>query len=439
MKNEYEKLNFRQEKNIDNYNKEKSSLNFDDIPFDLSSEAEQSDFIMVEFRALSETMVGANGYKASDFSQPNVIKSSVSKLIGRPVYLNHDLYSVEQAIGVIENAYYQEVTFDAEGKKIPAGINATLKIDAKANPKIARALLNDKPFIYSSSVTVGFNWVRSHQNSDGEYNYFGDIGSDGKLCCRIATEILEYYEISLVWSGSDPFAKMIKNNVPYLPNWSSVIDDNFYPSIINIPISSSTASSNFSKEEFNQTDVSQILAEISKLKDSFKNQDNQHQQEISKLKENNKVISGQLELKEIIIQNFEKEKIAMTSNFEKIQSDYQSLEQLFQKTSESLNNIWTERRDECKRLYLLSSNNNPSNVILNMIEKAENEELLALAQSYGKDLTILLHPICNCGKNVELRSSFADGDVNTKKNNFSETKTNKELSKSSFFRSNKNK
>ena len=182
-----------------------------------------------DFRILSETVVGKDSYKASDFSIQNVLKDSVQKLVGIPVYLNHSIYRVENSIGTIVKAYYQEAMTDDEGKFIPGGINATLRINAKDNPRIANALLAESPYIYSGSVTVSFLWKPSHDMEDFRW-MIGEKADDGTIISRQATEILDYFEYSLVWLGADPYAKMISNGKPYHVDWSSAPTPDEMPS-----------------------------------------------------------------------------------------------------------------------------------------------------------------------------------------------------------------
>jgi len=166
------------------------------------------DFVKVPFRLISATVVGANSWKVTDFSNEEVLKASMSKLVGKPVYPNHDSDDVFNYVGIIESVRWSEARIQ-DGQMIPAGIDGVIMIDGKTSPKIARGVLMGA--ITSNSVTVGFDWEPSHyfESASEFYNKIGTIHTDGKMVRRIVTSISDYYETSLVWLGADPFAKKI--------------------------------------------------------------------------------------------------------------------------------------------------------------------------------------------------------------------------------------
>lgn len=166
------------------------------------------DFVKVPFRLISATVVGADSWKVTDFGNEAILKASMSKLLGKPVYPNHDSDDVFNFVGLIESVKWSEARMQ-DGQMIPAGIDGVIAIDGKTNPKLARGVLMGA--IYSNSVTVSFNWEPSHY-FESQYEFYdrlGTIYTDGRMVRRIVTEILDYYESSLVWLGADPFAKAI--------------------------------------------------------------------------------------------------------------------------------------------------------------------------------------------------------------------------------------
>lgn len=169
------------------------------------------DYIEVPFRLLSETIVAAGSWRSTDFSRPGVLQQSAEKLVSKPVYHDHDT-ELANWLGTVKGTSYSKAYVDSKGNKIPGGIDGILSIDAKANPKFARGVLSGA--IFSNSVTVDFGWEMSHFFKD--INEFeakvGQMHSDGKMITRLATEIHDYYETSLVWLGADPFAKRIEKN-----------------------------------------------------------------------------------------------------------------------------------------------------------------------------------------------------------------------------------
>ncbi len=166
------------------------------------------DFVNVPFRLLTATTVGAGTWKATDFSNAAVLKASTNMLLEKPIYYDHDT-ELPNWVGIIKAVKWSESFTNSDGTFVPAGIDGTLAIDAKTNPKIARGVLIGS--IFSNSVTVVFDWVPSHtfETIDQFYNQIGNIGPDGKMVTRVVTEIQDYFETSLVWLGADPFAKLI--------------------------------------------------------------------------------------------------------------------------------------------------------------------------------------------------------------------------------------
>lgn len=86
-----------------------------------------------------------------------------------------------------------------------------MRIDGKANPRIARGINMDPPSIHSNSVTVQFEWKPSH-NFESPYEFYDKLGTydeKGEMVRRIATRIISYKETSLVSHGADPFAQKL--------------------------------------------------------------------------------------------------------------------------------------------------------------------------------------------------------------------------------------
>lgn len=182
------------------------------------------DMVDIPFRILSATIVGANSWKATDFSNEDVLKASVPMQANQPVFFDHE-QSIPNWLGITVNPYWQSDSSMPDGKKIPAGINGTYRIDAKANPKIARGLVMGA--IGSTSTTVKFDWNPSHtfENPHEFYDKIGTIDArDGKMVRRIVTKIHAYHENSLVWLGADPIAKKLDDsNTPIMPDFSSMV------------------------------------------------------------------------------------------------------------------------------------------------------------------------------------------------------------------------
>ena len=166
------------------------------------------EFIEPMFRLLSATIVSKN-WNPTDFGQNGVLKASMNMLLGQTVNCDHET-NIGNAIGAVSKVVWQEAYKDGNFT-IPAGINGILKIDGKANPRIARGILMEPPSIHSNSVTVQFKWDKSHPElEDNEfYQKLGTYDSKGVMVRRVVTEVVRYLETSLVSHGADSFAQKI--------------------------------------------------------------------------------------------------------------------------------------------------------------------------------------------------------------------------------------
>lgn len=166
------------------------------------------EFIEPMFRLLSATIVSKN-WNPTDFSQNNVLKASMPMLLGQTVNCDHET-NIGNAIGSVSQVVWQEAYKDGNFT-IPAGINGILKIDGKANPRIARGILMEPPSIHSNSVTVQFRWDKSHPKMDDNefYQKLGTYDEKGVMVRRMVTEVVRYLETSLVSHGADTFAQKI--------------------------------------------------------------------------------------------------------------------------------------------------------------------------------------------------------------------------------------
>lgn len=177
-----------------------------------------SEFIEPVFRLLSNCIV-AKDYNPTEFPE-EVLKASMNLLVGQTVNCDHET-EIGNAIGSVKSVSWQDSYKADNGVVIPGGINGVLKIDAKANPRIARGILMDPPSIHSNSVTVMFEWEKSHNMSDAEFREkFNTKLDDGSLVRRIAKKIIAYRETSLVSHGADPFAQIIANGKINNPDYA---------------------------------------------------------------------------------------------------------------------------------------------------------------------------------------------------------------------------
>ncbi len=211
----YSELNFGLNKSgIESYGFWSNSINYNTFYPGVTQEEfmpKDTDFIEPVYRLLSEVIVNKE-WNPVDFSRNGALKASLKMLVGQTVNCDHST-DVANAIGSVKQTFWQE-SFKQDGIVIPAGINGVLKIDAKANPRLARGILMDPPSIHSNSVSVRFIWDKSHPNLDEDefWSKLGTYDEKGNLICRVVKEIVSYYETSLVSHGADPFAQKIDEN-----------------------------------------------------------------------------------------------------------------------------------------------------------------------------------------------------------------------------------
>ena len=188
---------------------------------------EKDEFIEPIFRLLSNCIVSKN-YNPTEFPA-DVLKASMPLLVGQTVNCDHET-NIGNAIGSVVDVFWQEAYKTADGQEIPAGINGKLKIDAKANPRIARGINMDPPSIHSNSVTVQFEWKPSHdfENPWEFWDRLGTYDENGQMIRRIATRIISYKETSLVSHGADPFAQLLDNKGKIInPGYASSVYNSF--------------------------------------------------------------------------------------------------------------------------------------------------------------------------------------------------------------------
>lgn len=170
----------------------------------------EEDYVYPLYRMLSEVTVRPSN---PIFFPKSVLKASMNKLVSQTVYPDHQAIT-GNGLGVVMEVYYQEA-YNIEGYGVvPAGINGVLRIDGKSHPTIARGTMENPPTNHSTSVTVAFKWEKSHPEMDDDTFWvkMGSRDSKGKLIQRIASEIINYQELSLVPHGADPFAKRLDSS-----------------------------------------------------------------------------------------------------------------------------------------------------------------------------------------------------------------------------------
>lgn len=188
-----------------------------------------SDYLKAQFRALSAAYLGPGGYFL-DFSKPGVLAASLPLMLPREkggsrrrylmLHRNHSNL-VQDRVGFIANATWVE----AGGEQSAPGINIDTMLDWKLAPNEARQLISDPPLLDSVSVSVEFDWEKSHPDMR-DWQFWDLLGHevDGQMVRIVVTEITDYYHVALVWEGADEEADLIltknqngKNREPLAP------------------------------------------------------------------------------------------------------------------------------------------------------------------------------------------------------------------------------
>ena len=63
-------------------------------------------FYKQRFRLLSATIVGGGSYKASDFSNVEMLRNSAPMLEGKPLFIDHNIDSIYNIAGVVKGVEY---------------------------------------------------------------------------------------------------------------------------------------------------------------------------------------------------------------------------------------------------------------------------------------------------------------------------------------------
>lgn len=169
------------------------------------------DYFLIPFRFISACIVGGESYKATKFPA-NVLKESMDKLLGVPVYTDHDTDTITNCIGYVESVNWSDGYTLEDGTVVPPGIEGNYAIDSKIAPGVGRNLLTGG--VNSNSVTVEFYWKPSHTlpESVSLWDVLGTYDPQGNMYCRVVDEIVGYMETSPVFRGADPFAKGLDSN-----------------------------------------------------------------------------------------------------------------------------------------------------------------------------------------------------------------------------------
>lgn len=165
------------------------------------------DYLHLNFRALSAVLV--NDY-AVDYTDQAMLKDAVPMLLRRPVLTDH-WRSVNAVVGTVIKTWWGA----DDGLGVP-GIDCRVRLNRKALPTNLLAEIEaDPPMHLAVSVTACFEWQKSHPNLD-DRQFWAMRGQelDGQLVRMVVTAVTEVPELSLVWAGADPQARLLEMHKP---------------------------------------------------------------------------------------------------------------------------------------------------------------------------------------------------------------------------------
>jgi|GEM_PF-2057669 len=168
------------------------TLEVGEIPEEYASNEE---FLVKPWRLLSKA---CTPYRFFDFSQGEVLKNAVALFADKTLYTNHTP-DVNNWKGFVKAPWWDE-------DNTPPGINGLMVIDRTIDSRLARGV--EIGALRSASVTVWFEFKRSHPDLRNFYDYLG-TEVDGEVVRFIVTKITNCGEVSIVWEGEDPFAKSL--------------------------------------------------------------------------------------------------------------------------------------------------------------------------------------------------------------------------------------
>lgn len=407
---------------------------------------EEDEFILPVYRALSEVIVHRN-WNPVDFSKNGILKKSMNLLVGQTIYPNHE-NSVGNELGAVPEVFWEE-SYTAKGVRVPAGVNARFKIDAKSNPKIARAINMDPPSVHSTSVTVEFLWEKSHATMTEEefWRGLGKFDKDGNMIRRIATAINRYNEISLVTKGADPFAQKINPSGKINNPTEAGVRDQQKNAKLSEKVYFFDYQTDLGKLKYRDSELIglQELTIPEEINNNDQNENNMNKTFLLALAAV-MGLTGEAYSEANITEDLIKQEVttlaqqkAILAKFkelgltvEKVE-DVQSLKDTIEKWNavkdkdvtkleEFQNKVLAELREKTKALYL-KLNAKPNDDILLMIQNAGTEVLTGLTATYNTQLEEKFPLSCkDCGSTAVHRGSAEATDPNSSSNSNSDKK-----------------
>lgn len=404
----------------------KFNQRFEEQEGDPPADPKDEDYEFVWFRHLSETVVGAHSWKATDFTKSGLLKKAAPLINAVSVYTNHMTY-VGNEVGIVGPPKYTKAYKNSQGQDIPGGIDAPVIIDKVIFPKLVR-LLKSKYGSPIDSVSVGieFEWEASH-DFEYESDFYYHLGEmvDGTMVRRIAELIVSFDESSLVWMGADPYAKIHQDGEVVKIDRAGLLkahkfgvdpQSKAYESTRKIFIYDGPG---FSKSNFQFSNplnddpkMKEIIAYIAsqlKIPESEVTLDMVKKYSFVKADQFSQLQSRATEL-EAVTQERDSVKTqveTLTQERNELNTKFTDLEAKYNSESAAMKASMEAARKQAKELYTKFSEGNPNQEILEEIEKDPLPKLEAKAEMWGGKLYKEFGAACkDCGStSISMRSS----------------------------------
>jgi len=389
--------------------------------------AAEDEFIKPIFRGLSEVIVHKK-YNPIDFAKNGLLRPSQKLLLGQTINVDHEV-SLGNALGAISDVAWEE-SYKVDDIIIPAGINTELKIDAKANTRIARLITMKPPGVHSTSVTVEFQWEQSHPKMDrGEFfAKLATFDDKGELIRRVVTKIVRYHEISLVSHGADPFAQLVTDGKINNPNYANITynsdkEKQYVGSVYFIDfkkwgqedagdITSNSANktipqtnNNINNDNMNRElfiSLCAILGLGIQLEDG-ENPTAEHETQLRERVTQANTDAEGLAAANTRIQDLEAEVTTLTAQ---APPDVAGLTQQITTLSTFRNSVETSLRDKVMNAYKLSAGDNINQTVIDSITNSNYEALTGMVVTYEAQLNEKMPLKCtSCGSNEVSRGT----------------------------------
>ncbi|MEE9466382.1 MAG: hypothetical protein V3W14_12515 [Candidatus Neomarinimicrobiota bacterium] len=173
------------------------------------------DLVAFPFRLLSAAYLGSGGYHL-DFSRPGMLENALplflepeapgSRRDGPLVVVRDHSENIDDRLGLATGMQFSAA--DPDRGLADPGIDADLLINWKLAGDVVRRLLHKPPLVEACSVSLAFNWEKSHPQLE-DWQFWMRLGEeiDGTPVRVVVTEIISVEHVGLVYAGADPAAR----------------------------------------------------------------------------------------------------------------------------------------------------------------------------------------------------------------------------------------